>query len=132
MKCRNCQTDLNLTFVDLGAAPPSNAYLTRAELNAPERYYPLRVLVCESCWLVQTEDFVRAEEMFASNYAYFSSFSTSWVEHAKHYVGKMVDRFNLGPRSFVVEVAANDGYLLQFVKERKIPCLGIEPTASTA
>lgn len=132
MKCRHCDSELKLTLVDLGSAPPSNAYLTEQKLKAPERWFPLRVLVCEHCWLVQTEDFAQAHELFDSEYAYFSGFSTGWVAHAEHYVANMVARFGLNADHHVVEVAANDGYLLQFVKARGIPCTGVEPTASTA
>jgi SAM-dependent methyltransferase len=116
----------------LGSAPPSNAYLTEQTLHIPEKWFPLRVLVCEKCWLVQTEDFAQADELFDEDYAYFSSFSTSWLEHAEQYVKDMTKRFSLDEGSHVVEVAANDGYLLQYVKKRNIPCTGIEPTASTA
>lgn len=132
MNCRHCGTNLNLPFVDLGSSPPSNAYLTSEALRAPEKWYPLRVLVCTECWLVQTEDYAHFAELFSSDYAYFSSFSSSWLEHAERYVSSMVERFNLGTDSHVVEVASNDGYLLQYVKARCIPCLGIEPTRSTA
>lgn len=132
MKCRHCQAELSLPFVDLGTAPPSNAYLTAAQLAAPEKWYPLRVFTCTTCWLVQTEDYAHHAELFASDYAYFSSFSTSWLRHSEAYVEQMVQRFGLGAASRVIEVAANDGYLLQYVKARGIPCLGIEPTASTA
>ncbi|ABS64954.1 C-methyltransferase [Parvibaculum lavamentivorans DS-1] len=121
-----------MSLIDLGSAPPSNAYLTAETLNGPETWYPLRVLVCTTCWLVQTEDHAGREELFSAEYAYFSSTSTSWLAHSKAYVGAMVDRFGLGADSMVVEVAANDGYLLQYVKERGIPCYGVEPTASTA
>lgn len=132
MKCRHCNAELSLPFIDLGTAPPSNAYLGREQLNQPEAWYPLRVLACTACWLVQTEDFARHDELFSSEYAYFSSFSDSWLRHAKAYVSAMVERFALGATSQVVEVAANDGYLLQYVQARGIPCLGVEPTASTA
>src|SRR3990170_4086876 len=132
MKCRHCKAELTLRFIDLGTAPPSNAYLTEAELKAPEKWFPLRVLVCADCRLVQTEDYAGAEELFAPDYAYFSSYSTTWLAHAKEYVAKMAERFNLNRNSMVVEIAANDGYLLQYVKERGIPCYGVEPTASTA
>jgi SAM-dependent methyltransferase len=121
-----------MTFVDLGTAPPSNAYLATAALAAPERWYPLRVMVCSRCWLVQTEDYVGAEELFSADYAYFSSHSSTWLRHAEEYVDAVVPRFGLGGDSLVVEVAANDGYLLQYVKAHGIPCLGVEPTASTA
>lgn len=132
MKCRHCGTPLELTLIDLGSAPPSNAYLSKDGLDKPERWYPLRVLVCERCWLVQTQDFADAHELFDGEYAYFSSFSSTWVEHARRYVDAMAARLSLGASSMVVEVASNDGYLLQHAKARGIPCLGIEPTASTA
>jgi SAM-dependent methyltransferase len=119
-------------FLDLGTAPPSNAYLDAARLDGPEAWFPLRVLVCETCWLVQTEDFAGREALFTEDYAYFSSYSTSWLEHARHYVAEMIERFGLGAHSRVVEVAANDGYLLQYVRQAGIPAYGIEPTASTA
>lgn len=132
MHCRHCGAPVTLPLADLGTAPPSNAYLSAEALHAPERWYPLRVLVCESCWLVQTEDFAQAHELFDAEYAYFSSFSSSWLAHARAYVDAMVARFGLDQRSHVVEIAANDGYLLQYVAARGIPCLGVEPTASTA
>lgn len=132
MKCRHCGAELTLTLVDLGSAPPSNAYLTEATLHTPEKWYPLRVLVCEGCWLAQTEDFAEAQEIFDAEYAYFSGFSSSWLAHCERYVNHMAERFGLAAGSHVVEVAANDGYLLQYVKNRGIPCTGIEPTASTA
>lgn len=132
MKCRHCQSELRLPFLDLGSAPPSNAYLSEAALRAPEVWYPLRLLVCEGCWLVQTEDHTGREALFTDNYAYFSSFSTSWLAHSQAYVQAMTERFSLGPDSLVSEVAANDGYLLQYVRNAGIPCYGIEPTASTA
>lgn len=132
MNCRHCGAKLTLPLVDLGSAPPSNAYLTEQTLHAPEKWFPLRVLVCELCWLVQTEDFAQANELFDADYAYFSSFSSSWLAHAERYVTEMVARFGLDADSHVVEVAANDGYLLQFVKAHNIPCTGVEPTASTA
>ncbi len=132
MKCRHCASELTLPFLDLGSAPPSNAYLTGSALNAPETWYPLKVLACGNCWLVQTEDHTGREALFSDDYAYFSSFSTSWLAHAKAYVQAMQQRFNLNAQSMVVEVAANDGYLLQYVQQASIPCYGIEPTASTA
>ena len=132
MKCRHCGTEVTLQLIDLGSAPPSNAYLTAETLRAPEKWFPLRVLVCTECWLAQTEDYAGAGELFSADYAYFSSYSTSWLNHAECYVAGMAARFALDENSHVVEVAANDGYLLQFVKARGIPCLGIEPTASTA
>ena len=132
MKCRHCGSDVSHVLVDLGVAPPSNAYLTKLALKRPEKYFPLRVLICESCWLVQAEAYSRAAELFNEEYAYFSSFSTEWLEHAERYISEMTTRFSLTKSSMIVEVAANDGYLLQFVKARAIPCYGIEPTASTA
>jgi len=132
MKCRHCTSELKLPMADLGSSPLSNAYLTEQALRTPEKWFPLRVLVCEECWLVQTEDFAQAAELFDADYAYFSSFSTSWLEHSERYVGDMSARFSLGAGSHVVEVAANDGYLLQYVKARGIPCTGVEPTAGTA
>ena len=132
MKCRHCGSPLDLPFVDLGSAPPSNAYLRPQQLSAPEKWYPLRVLACRQCWLVQTEDYAHHAELFDGDYAYFSSFSASWLAHARRYVEAMVQRFGLDRSAHVIEVAANDGYLLQYVQERGIPCLGIEPTASTA
>jgi len=132
MKCRHCHSELKLTFIDLGSAPPSNAYLTTETLHKPEKWYPLRVLVCEECWLVQTEDFAQADDLFDADYAYFSAFSSSWLAHSERYVQEMTQRFKLNEQSHVVEVAANDGYLLQYVKAHGIPCTGIEPTTSTA
>jgi len=132
VKCRHCGSHLQLSLVDLGSAPPSNAYLTDTSLHAPEKWFPLKVLVCEQCWLVQTEDFASADELFDAEYAYFSGFSSSWLRHSERYVTDMVARFELGASHHVVEVAANDGYLLQYVMARGIPCTGVEPTASTA
>jgi SAM-dependent methyltransferase len=132
LKCRHCGAELRLPFLDLGSAPPSNAYLSGDGLRAPEVYFPLRLLVCESCWLVQTEDHAGREALFTDEYAYFSSFSTSWLAHAERYVLEMSKRFGLNASSCVVEIAANDGYLLQYVNASGIPCYGIEPTASTA
>lgn len=132
MNCRHCGCELRLPFLDLGSAPPSNAYLTQKMTCTPETHYPLRTLVCENCWLVQTEDYAGREALFTQDYAYFSSFSITWLDHAKRYVGQMIERFGLNSDSCVVEVAANDGYLLQYVQQMDIPCYGIEPTASTA
>jgi SAM-dependent methyltransferase len=132
MNCRNCGEKLSLTFVDFGSAPPSNAYLTLKTINEPEKWFPLRIKICKSCWLVQTEDYSGANELFTPDYAYFSSFSSTWLAHAKKYVEDVAKRFRLDSKSYVIEVAANDGYLLQYVKEKGIPCLGIEPTNSTA
>ena len=132
MKCRHCASELALDLIDLGVAPPSNAYLDATGLVEPERLYPLRVKVCTRCWLVQTEDYAGASELFNASYAYFSAYSSTWLAHAQAYVAAMTARFGLGPHSQVVEIAANDGYLLQYVAARGIPCYGVEPTASTA
>jgi SAM-dependent methyltransferase len=132
VKCRFCQAVLSLQLVDLGSAPPSNAYLTEDQLAEPERHYPLRVLVCETCWLAQTEDFADRAELFDASYAYFSGFSATWLAHVERYAADMVKRFGLGPGSHVVEVATNDGSLLQCFQARGIECTGVEPTASTA
>lgn len=132
MNCRHCGKLLEHTFLDLGYAPPSNAYLKKEDLNKPEKYYPLKVMVCDSCWLVQTIDYPTADELFTSDYAYFSSTSSTWLEHAKKYTIEIVNELRLTSDSFVIEVASNDGYLLKNFVEKGIPCLGIEPTNSTA
>ena len=132
MKCRHCSSDLKHIFLDLGFAPPSNAYLMKDNLTKPEKYYPLKIMVCNQCWLVQTEDYAQVDVLFDSEYAYFSSTSTGWLEHSKRYVEKIIQDLDLNEKSLVIEVASNDGYLLKNFVEKKIPCLGIEPTASTA
>jgi SAM-dependent methyltransferase len=132
MNCRHCQTPLSSPLVDLGSAPLSNGYLTESDLRTPEIWYPLRVLICENCWLVQTQDIACKDELFHAEYAYFSSYSRTWLAHAERYVSTMVERFALCPNSHVVEIAANDGYLLQYMQAHGIPCTGVEPTASTA
>jgi len=132
MNCRHCEHPLEHVFLDLGFAPPSNAYLSQADLNKPEHYYPLKLFVCERCWLVQTEDYAQADELFSHDYAYFSSVSQSWLAHAARYAEMITKRLDLNKQSLVIEVAANDGYLLKNFVAAGIPCLGIEPTASTA
>jgi hypothetical protein len=132
MNCRHCAKPLVHTALDLGFAPPSNAYLTAEDLNKPEKYYPLRLKVCDQCWLVQTEDYADADELFTKDYAYFSSTSKSWLEHAQRYCEAITTKLDLGKESFVIEVASNDGYLLKNFVAAGVPCLGIEPTASTA
>lgn len=132
MKCRHCQFELTQVFLDLGHAPPSNAYLTETALRAPETTYPLKLFVCNTCWLVQTEDYTEADELFSGDYAYFSSTSKGWLAHAKNYCDKMTAQLGLTKDSFVVEVASNDGYLLKNFVAAGIPCLGVEPTDSTA
>ena len=132
MNCRGCATALTLPLIDLGTSPPSNAYVRADQLEQAEQWVPLKVAVCQQCWLVQTEDYTRADSLFDAEYAYFSSFSSTWLAHAERYVAEMVERFGLNADSRVVEIAANDGYLLQYVAGRGIPCLGVEPTRSTA
>ena len=132
MKCRHCKNQLQYVFLDLGFAPPSNAYLSLDGLNAPELHFPLKLLVCEQCWLVQTEDYANADELFTNDYAYFSSISKSWLNHSLAYFKLVRKRFSLNSNSYVIEVASNDGYLLNNFFAGNIPCLGIEPTASTA
>ncbi len=132
MNCRHCSEPLQHTFLDLGFAPPSNAFLSVEDLTKPEKYYPLKVKVCTHCWLVQTEDYARADELFSADYAYFSSTSSGWLAHAASYAQAMIQRLKLNPNSHVIEIASNDGYLLKNFVAAGIPCLGIEPTADTA
>lgn len=132
MKCRHCKSPIKLNFVDLGNSPPSNAYLSAEDLKKVELYFPLRVNVCEECWLVQTEDFVDADRMFSSEYAYFSNFSEIWRTHCSNYAEEMINRFKLNSKSRFVEIASNDGCLLNFFHQKGIPSTGIEPTKSTA
>lgn len=130
-KCRFCKTSLQHTFVDLGMSPLSNSYLKLDQLNQAEKFYPLHTYVCEQCLLVQLEEFESPDHIF-SDYAYFSSYSDSWLNHAKKYTDLMIDGFSLNKSSLVIEIASNDGYLLQFFQEQKIPVLGIEPAANVA
>jgi SAM-dependent methyltransferase len=132
MNCRHCKAPLIHTFLNLGFAPPSNAYLSKEDLSMPEIYYPLNIKVCDHCWLVQTEDYAQADDFFSPDYAYFSSTSSSWLAHARDYSEKISERLGLNANSLVIEVASNDGYLLKNFIEFGIPCLGIEPTDSTA
>jgi len=132
MNCRFCKEPLSNKFVDLVNCPPSNAFLSFEQLNEPEYYYPLTIYVCTNCYLVQVDEYKKAEEIFNSEYVYFSSYSKSWVEHARHYVEDMIDRFGFNEKSFVIEIASNDGYLLQHFRDRGVPVLGIEPTQNTA
>jgi len=132
MKCRQCGELLREIVADLGSMPSSNANLTEETLHKPEKWFPLRILVCTNCWLVQTEDFANREELFTDQYPYFSSFSSSWLQHSKTYAETMIELLSLNETSKVVEVASNDGYLLQYFKQNDIPCYGIEPTASAA
>lgn len=132
MKCRFCHNSLRHVFADLGTAPPSNSFVLPQQLHEGEVYYPLKVFVCEHCFLVQIDEFKKATDIFSEDYVYFSSVSQSWLEHSKRYVDMIVPRLSLDTNSHVIEIASNDGYLLQYIRERNIPCLGVEPTASTA
>lgn len=132
MKCRNCGHPLTIEFIDLINCPPSNAYLSRDDLSQPEVFYPLRLFVCEKCFLVQVDEYKKANEIFARDYAYFSSYSSTWLEHCRCYADMITTRLNLGTTSLVIEIASNDGYLLQYFKQSEIPVLGIEPTEGTA
>jgi len=132
MECRFCNTHLRHLFLSLGAAPLSNSYLTGEDLQKMEPHYPLDVYVCHNCLLVQLEEFEKAQDIFHAGYAYFSSYSDSWLKHCENYVDMMVERFGLNEAKFVVEIASNDGYLLQYFKKYNVPILGIEPAANTA
>jgi SAM-dependent methyltransferase len=132
MKCRACKTTLEITFADLDFSPPSNAYLSVEDFLEPEVHFPLRVMVCKNCFLVQLDEFARHDDIFNDQYAYFSSYSSSWLEHAQAYSKMMINRFGFDSSSQVVEIASNDGYLLQYFKTAGIPVLGVEPTANTA
>lgn len=132
MFCRNCSSEIKTNFLDLGHSPPSNAYLTKDQLSKKELYFPLKVGVCEKCWLVQTEDYVAADDLFTRDYAYLSSASESWLSHCKKFVDHSIELFSITKKSFVIEVAANDGYLLQYFQKREISCLGVEPTEYAA
>lgn len=135
MKCRHCATALNNpddVFVDLGTAPASNAFLKAQDLARPEAYFPLKVFTCATCLLVQIDEVQRHDALFCDDYVYFSSYSASWLAHARRFVDDAVRKLSLDAASLVMEVASNDGYLLQYVRERGIACVGVEPTASTA
>lgn len=132
MHCRYCKNELSHEFADLGFSPPSNSFLSKEQLNAPETFYPLKIMVCEKCFLVQIDEFAKHDDIFNSDYVYFSSFSTSWLAHAEAYTEMMIERFGFNKNSQVIEIASNDGYLLQYFKKHNIPVLGIEPTANTA
>ncbi len=132
MKCRFCYHKLTHEFIDLVNAPPSNSFLTKDQLNEPEVFYPLKLYVCDKCFLVQIDEYKKSDEIFSHDYAYFSSFSTSWLDHAKKYVDMITDRLRLDGESHVMEIASNDGYLLQYFLQKRISCLGIEPSANTA
>lgn len=132
MNCRFCKTELKDIFVDLVNSPASNSYLTKEQLDEPEVFYPLKIYVCHKCKLVQIDEYKKSDDIFDKDYAYFSSYSTSWLEHAKNYVEMITSKLLLDKHSLVTEIASNDGYLLQYFKEKDIPCIGIEPTNSTA
>src|SRR5215213_11814050 len=132
MQCRFCKSELTSIFIDLINSPASNSFLTSEQLNEPEVFYPLKVYTCSRCFLVQIGEYKKSDSIFNDQYVYFSSYSKSWLEHAKKYTEKMIGRFGLSEHSQVIEIASNDGYLLQYFKERDIPVLGIEPTANTA
>jgi 2-polyprenyl-3-methyl-5-hydroxy-6-metoxy-1,4-benzoquinol methylase len=130
--CRFCRTNIQQIFADLGMSPLSNSYLKSEQLNQAERFYPLCAYVCDNCLLVQLEEFESSEQIFSDQYAYFSSYSDSWLEHCRAYTDLMVKKFGFNENSQVIELASNDGYLLQYFKEKGIPVLGIEPAANVA
>jgi 2-polyprenyl-3-methyl-5-hydroxy-6-metoxy-1,4-benzoquinol methylase len=132
MDCRFCKSPLEHIFIDLNNSPASNSFLTKEQLNEPEVFYPLKVYTCTKCFLVQVDEYKKSNAIFNKDYIYFSSYSKDWLAHSKAYVEKMIERFDFNSQSSVTEIASNDGYLLQYFKERNIPVLGIEPTANTA
>lgn len=132
MHCRFCKTPLEHILIDLINSPASNSFLSEQQLNEPEEYFPLKVFTCHTCFLVQIDEYKKSDAIFNSNYVYFSSYSKSWLQHAKKYTNQMVDRFGFDSNSQVIEIASNDGYLLQYFVEKGIPVLGIEPTSNTA
>jgi len=132
MHCRFCNSTQLEHFIDLGNAPASNSFLTAQQLNEPETFFPLNVFTCSNCFLVQVDEYKKSDAIFNNEYVYFSSYSKSWLAHAGNYVDKMTERFKFNETSQVVEIASNDGYLLQYFKQKNIPVLGIEPTANTA
>lgn len=132
MQCRFCKTELTDTFIDLGNSPASNSFLTSEALDEPETFFPLKVFTCSKCFLVQVDEYKKSDAIFDNEYVYFSSYSSSWLAHASSYVNLMTERFGFNKESQVIEIASNDGYLLQYFKEKNIPVLGIEPTANTA
>lgn len=132
MNCRFCKAPLEHIFIDLNNSPASNSFLTKEELNEPEVFYPLKVYTCTNCFLVQVDEYKKNDAIFNKDYVYFSSYSKDWLTHSKNYVDKMIERFGFNLQSSVTEIASNDGYLLQYFKEKNIPVLGIEPTVNTA
>src|SRR5690606_25638607 len=132
MHCRYCKTELEHVFIDLFNSPASNSFLSKDKLMEPEVFYPLKVFICHNCFLVQIDEYKKSDSIFDEEYVYFSSFSSSWLKHAKSYVDNVTARFNLNSTTQVIEIASNDGYLLQYFVQKGIPALGIEPTANTA
>ncbi len=132
MNCRFCNNNLRFIFLDLHNCPHSNSFLSQEQLNETEKYYPLKLFVCENCFLVQVDEYKSANEIFHNDYIYFSSYSTSWLKHCEVYTEKMISQFEIDKQSLVIEIASNDGYLLQYFKKKNIPVLGIEPSKGTA
>lgn len=132
MHCRFCKTELTHVFVDLINSPASNSFLSAGQLDEPETYFPLKVYTCHNCFLVQVDEYKKSDAIFSSDYVYFSSYSASWLAHARKYTDMMAERFGYNNESLVMEIASNDGYLLQYFVQKNIPVLGIEPTANTA
>jgi len=132
MQCRFCKTELKHVFIDLVNSPASNSFITEQQLNEPEVFYPLKVYTCHKCFLVQVDEYKKSDAIFNSDYVYFSSYSTTWLAHAREYTNRMIERFGYNSNSQVIEIASNDGYLLQYFHQKGIPVLGIEPTANTA
>ena len=132
MQCRFCKTELEHVFIDLNNSPASNSFLTKEQLNEPETFFPLKVFTCTTCFLVQVDEYKKSDAIFDSNYVYFSSYSTSWLKHASNYADTMTERFGYNDQSQVIEIASNDGYLLQYFLQKGINVMGIEPTANTA
>ena len=132
MNCRNCKNTLKNKWIDLGFSPPSNNYLSKKDLIKNEKFLPLKVYVCKNCWLSQTQDYTSSKKLFRHDYAYYSSTSKSFVNHAKKYTDKIIKKLHLNSKSNVIEIASNDGYLLKNFLKKKIPCFGVEPTINTA
>ncbi len=132
MNCRFCNAELDFEFIDLINSPPSNSFLTKDQLNKPEQFYPLKLFLCDKCFLVQIDEYKKSNEIFNENYLYYSSFSKMWLDHAKNYVNLVLKRFELNKESLVIEIGSNDGYLLQYFQDLEISCLGIEPSSKTA
>ncbi len=132
MNCRFCAKPLSIVFIDLVSSPPSNSFLKKEALNEPESYFPLKVFVCKECFLVQVDEYKKSSEIFSKDYVYLSSTSRLWLEHSRRYVDMIVPRLHLDGNSLIVEIASNDGYLLQYFVQKNIPCLGIEPASGTA